>query len=141
MTDFWRRWLAVWCLAVFGFGLLLAGGGLPATDGPVRLLLGQLAGGPIEFTPALRFSMAVMGPVSMGWAITMWAAIRAADMLGSRGGPIWRLVTAGAVTWFVIDSLLSVATGFALNVVPNILYIAAFLLPMRAIGAFSQAPR
>ncbi len=140
MTDFWRRWLFIWCLAIFGFGLILAGGALPATDGPIRLLLGILGGGaPVDFSPVLRFSLAVMGPVSMGWAITCWGAIRAADLLGARGGPIWRLVTAGALTWFVVDPILSVATGFWPNVIPNIGYIVAFLIPVLKTGVLSAS--
>jgi hypothetical protein len=135
MSKFWMNWLSIWCLSIVVFGVVLAMGGFPATDGLVRWLLGVLNGtGEVEITGPLRFCLAVMGPVSIGWALTLFAAIRAADLLGERGRSTWILVTAGVVAWFVIDSSLSVLTGYGLNVIPNIAYLAAFLLPVLRSG-------
>ena len=71
-----------------------------------------------------------MGAVSMGWALTFYAAFSAAAALGAQGQPAWRAVTVAVVAWYVIDSALSVATGFALNAVPNTLLLAGYLLPV-----------
>lgn len=135
MSKFWQNWLSVWCLSVALFGLVLAGGAFPATDGLVRWLLSQLGGSTeVEMTPPLRFALAVMGPVSIGWALTMLATIRAAILLGERGRTTWLLATTGVLVWFGFDSTLSVATGFGLNVVPNVLLLVTYLLPVLRSG-------
>lgn len=139
MTAFWRNWLMLWCWGVFAFGALLTLGGIPSADGPVRMLIGFLGGDqPLEMTPHLRFSLAVMGPVSMGWAFTAMAAIQAAIALGDKGRPIWLLTTLGVLTWFTIDSILSVTTGFWRNVIPNIGLVLGYLIPLFRAGVFKQ---
>jgi len=35
-----------------------------------------------------------------------------------------------SVSWYVIDSILSITTGFGLNAAPNTVFMAAFLLPV-----------
>lgn len=85
----------------------------------------------MEMTPHLRFALAVMGPVTLGWALTLIGATEAARYLPA---PIarrtWLWITAGVLAWMVIDSILSVTTGFALNLIPNTLYVIAFLIPV-----------
>lgn len=140
MNGFWRRWLAIWCVGVAMFGLVLIGGAFPATAGPALALL-ELLNGPEALEPgsALDFALAVLGAVSLGWALTLWAAIRAADALGPAGAPIWRLVTGSVVCWYVVDSALSVATGFALNVVPNTVLAGGFLAAIVGSGVLARA--
>lgn len=135
MTRFWRNWLTVWCWAVALFGVALIGGAFETTSGPVRLLFGVLnPAEPLTLDAPMRFSLAVMGAVTLGWSLTLFAAIKAADELGARGGPIWRLTTLGVAGWYVVDSALSAATGFALNIAPNTLLAAAYLLPVLRTG-------
>lgn len=140
MSAFWRAWLIVWCGSVVVFGLVLAGGAFEATSGPVRLIFEGLQGpGELDLDPAMRFSLAVMGGVSIGWAVTMLMVIFAAIQLGDRARPIWVGLTVGLAVWFVIDSSLSVATGFGLNVVPNTVLIATYLIAVLASGRFKKA--
>jgi len=139
MSGKWQRWLDIWCLGIGLFGALLLTGALPAIDGPLMwflALLGQT--GPIEADRPLRFACAVLGAVSIGWAIIAFAAIRAALMLGDRGRPTWLWLTAGVLVWFVADSTLSVATGFALNVIPNLILLAMFLVPVLSSGVLRK---
>ncbi len=139
MSAFWRVWLIIWCGGVFIFGAVLAGGAFEATSAPVRLLYEGLQGaGPLILDPAMRFSLAVMGGVSIGWAMTMLLVMLAAMELGDRARPIWLALTLGLATWFVIDSALSVATGFALNVVPNIVLMSTYLIAVIASGRLKQ---
>ncbi|HEX8388300.1 MAG TPA: hypothetical protein VF636_04725 [Sphingomonas sp.] len=53
----------------------------------------------------------------------------------AQAAPIWRALTAAVVIWFVVDSTVSVATGFALNAVSNAAFLVAYLVPMLGAGA------
>lgn len=132
-------------MAVGVFGAVLAGGGLHATSDPARLLLDLLNGSKeTNLDDQMRFSLGVLGAVSIGWSVTLLAAIQAAIQLGERGRSIWALVTAGATSWFVIDSPLSIATGYGLNAILNVVLLAAFLIPIIRSGVLqrpSQSPR
>jgi hypothetical protein len=141
MSSIWKIWLNAWAAAVVIFGVVLAGGGLDATDQPVELLLTVLGGGAApEWTPDLRFSVALMGAVSIGWGVTFAAAFDAAHRLGDAAAPVWRMITLAVIVWFVIDGGLSVATGFALNVAPNTVLLAGYLVPVLATGALRNGP-
>lgn len=141
MPAFWRGWLNVWGWVVIVFGLVLAGGGLDPTDGPVEILYGILgSGAAFDWTPHLRFSVALMGAVTMGWGLTFLATFMAAHRLGDQAAPVWRLATGGVLVWFVVDSALSVATGFWLNAVSNTGLLIGYLVPLLATGAL-RGPR
>jgi hypothetical protein len=139
MSGFWRMWLVVWALGVVLFGLVLAGGAFEATSAPVLWVLESLQGpGEVVLDPTLRFSLAVMGCVSIGWAAMMLAIMLVAFRMADRAGPLWSAVTLGVVVWFVTDSALSAATGFGLNIVPNLALLATYLIGVVAGGAFRK---
>ncbi len=138
MSAFWRTWLNAWAWVVIVFGLVLAGGGLDATDTVAEAAFAIVGGGaPLEWTPHLRFSVALMGAVTMGWGVTYLALFMAAHRLGADAAPVWRLATIGMVAWFVIDSALSVATGFWMNAVSNTGLAIGYLVPLLASGAMN----
>ncbi len=139
MTGYWRNWFKIWCLAVGVFGLVLAGGAFSATDGMVRYLIAVLnpAADP-AMTDTLRFAVALMGAVTLGWALTLHAAICAAAWLGADGAPVWRLLVLSLIGWYVIDSSLSLATGFGLNAVPNTVLLVTFLWPVWRSGLLGR---
>ena len=67
MSGFWRNWFAVFSLSIGLFGAVLAGGAFEATSGPVRWILASLNGtADAPFDSTLRFSLGVMGAVSIG---------------------------------------------------------------------------
>lgn len=141
MSRFWRAWFMAWCISLGIFGLVLAGGAMEATGGPVRLILSMLyRDGAIAFDPPLRFSLAVLGAVSFGWAVMLSLIIDAAIDLGEAGRPLWNAITAGLVSWFAIDSTLSVVTGFGLNVLPNVLLVAMYFIGLTGSGALKKSP-
>lgn len=130
MTDFWRNWLTILCGAIGAFGLVLIGTGFTATSGPGLAVLRLMnPAATLDFDPTLRFGFGLLGAVTLGWSVTLLAAFRAADRLGAAGAPVWRLLTGGLIGWYLIDSTISIATGFTLNAVSNTLFLAAFLLP------------
>jgi hypothetical protein len=140
MSAFWRNWLNVWAWVVIAFGLVLVGAGLDATDAAADVAFSIVGGGAaMEWTPQLRFSVALMGAVTMGWGVTCLALFMAAHRLGDAAGPVWRTATAGMILWFVIDSILSVATGFWLNVVSNTGLAIGYFVPVIASGAMRSA--
>ena len=139
MSGCWRVWFFAWCFSVGLFGAVLAGGAFESTSGPVRLVLTGLHGpGQLNFDPVLRFSLAVMGGVSIGWAVTLAFILKAAIEQGEQARPLWNAITAGMISWFVIDSTLSVATGFGLNVVPNVALAATYGIGLLGSGAFRK---
>ena len=131
MSGFWRNWLTVWCWGVGVFGAVLVGGGLDATNGPARMVFAILNGpAPLDLDAQMRFSLALMGAVTIGWAVTMAVTIRAAILLGERATPVWRGLVAGVLVWFVIDTPMSIATGYGMNAIPNLALLVTFLLPV-----------
>lgn len=131
MSRFWRTWTIGWCWAVGAFGVILAASAFEATDGPTRWLFGLL-NNRVAFDPDAhtQFSLAVLGAVTIGWSLTLLAAVQAAHQLGDQARSVWILITSSVVVWYVIDTALSLATGFGLNAIPNTLFLMAFLLPI-----------
>ena len=124
------------------FGAILAAGGLPATDGAVAFLfglLGNLGADALQLdAPGLRFSVALMGAVTIGWGLTILFLLPA---IHAAGAPAWRGLTAALLIWYVIDGVLSAATGFALNILPNTALAIAYLVPVLASGALRATGR
>ncbi len=140
MTGLWKTWITLWCWGVILFGAVLAAAGLPATDGVARAIFSLVGGIPAEasfFEPAgMRFAVAVMGAVSLGWGFTVLFLLPA---IHPAGAPAWRGLTGAILIWYVIDSSLSAATGFALNVVPNTGLLIAYLIPVLVSGVLKTA--
>lgn len=140
MAGIWKNWITVWCWAVIVFGAVLAAAGLPATDGVARVLFGVVGGlapDPAMFEPTgMRFAVALMGAVTLGWGFTILFLLPA---IHAAGAPAWKGLTAAILIWFVIDSAFSVATGFALNAVSNTGLLIAYLVPVLASGALTRA--
>jgi hypothetical protein len=89
---------------------------------------------PLEIDAHMRITLAVLGAVMVGWGLTLLAAVHAANLLGERGRPVWSMITAAVVVWYVVDSALSVVTGFPLNAVSNTLFTLGFLIPLIGSG-------
>lgn len=142
MQGFWKTWMTVWSWGVILFGAVLAAGGLPGTDGALAWLyslLGNLSPETLDLdAPGMRFSVALMGAVTIGWGLTILLLLPA---IHAAGAPAWRGLTLALAVWYVIDGALSAATGFALNIVPNTALAVAYLVPVMASGALRPAGR
>lgn len=127
MHPFWRIYFNAFTLSLIGFGALLCAGAFEPTSGPVQQLLAILGpAGPDAFHPVLRFSLGLMGAITIGWAITLHGVIRFALAHGREARPLWLAMIFGLTGWYVIDGICSVATGFALNLIPNTILAVMF---------------
>jgi hypothetical protein len=135
VTDFWKRWLTAWAWGVIAFGLLLVGAGFAATDTLAMETFRLFGVAPFAPDAMHRFSIGLMGAVTMGWGITYLAAFRALHLLSEpQAAPIWRNLTMGTLLWYVIDSWISVANGVGMNAVSNTLLLVLFLIPVLRSG-------
>lgn len=135
MTGFWRQWMTGWCGAVVLFGVVLVAAALPGMEAMLLTLLGIMGDAPATVDPALRFAWSLMGALSIGWGLTLLAVVRAIDGLSAAAAaPVWRLTTVSVLAWYVVDSTLSVTSGFALNAGSNTLLLVGYLLPVLLTG-------
>lgn len=131
-------WMTAWCTAIGLFGLIIIGGGFEATSGPIRIFFNLLNGpGELDLNPHMQFTLAVLGAVTIGWSLTLLVAIQAAQQIErpSRRS-IWIGIVASFVVWYVVDSSLSIATGFWHNAISNTIISATFLIPAIRYGLF-----
>ncbi len=130
MNGKWQAQMQLWCGAVMIFGLVLMTGAFEATGQAANILFDILDGpGPVTWDPVLRFSLALMGAVTLGWGATVLAVVRGTgDMPAAQALALWRGITAALLLWYVVDSALSVATGFWRNALSNTVLIGWYLL-------------
>ena len=141
MARIWQNWLMVWCGAVGLFGLVLVGSGWPTASGPVTAVL-EVMNGPqtLQFEPHLRFSLGLLGAVTLGWSLTLAVAFRLVPLLDPDHRPrAWQGITAAIVAWYIVDSTLSVATGFWPNAASNTVFVLGFLVPVVLSGVLRPA--
>ena len=135
MNDMWRKWIAFWCLAVGLFGLVLVVAAMPGNEAMLAALLARFGPAPASVGGPLQFATGLMGAVTLGWAATLYVAFRMAEELSAEAARrFWHGTVAGVMVWYLVDGSLSVATGFGLNVVPNTMFLIAFVIPLWATG-------
>ena len=136
MHGFWKRWMAAWCGVVLAFGAILALVAWPQAAAPGRFVFALIGRDPatdaLLAQPGMRFAVGLMGALTIGLGLMIYGSVRAgADAAG------WRSLTWAMLVWFVIDSAISVGTGFPLNAVSNAVLIAAYLAPVVRSGVLS----
>jgi hypothetical protein len=135
MNMFWRKWLSIWSLSVIIFGLVLAGAGFPATDGIAAALFNFIGPEPYAPTQPLRFGIGLMGAVTMGWGGMFFVAFTALHGLeATQAAPLWRLTVIVGLAWLAIDSSISIATGFWMNAISNLVFTLLLLIPIVRTG-------
>ncbi|MBI1340984.1 hypothetical protein GC169_12355 [bacterium] len=121
-------------------GLVLAAGAFPETDAGARLYY-DLALWPNDGSARIearsdRLTVAVLGAVMVGWAMTISVIIREDRRIGAT---VWRGITIALLTWYVIDSTLSVALSAPFNAIANTAFILGWLVPVVASGVLRRA--
>jgi hypothetical protein len=132
MEKIWQNWFAAWAVGVVIFGAVLAGGAFEATDDLTRALF-ALFGNPVPDQPGehYRFSVGLMGAVTMGWGLTYGVAFKALSLINpAQATPLWRSLTLFLLVWYVVDCYISIATGFWMNAVSNTIVVTLYLIPL-----------
>lgn len=114
-------------------GLALALASVPALALPVRLLADLLVwpfdGAETLAASETRLAFAIGGGVLLGWGLMIWQL--AGEPLARAPEAVRGIIRTSVVGWFLVDSAGSIAAGAALNVLPNLVFLALFLLPLR----------
>jgi hypothetical protein len=124
-----RRWLKVACAVTAAVGVGMAALSLPGAAGATTGLTDVLfAEGGDMTSPLSRLLTAIVGGVLAGWAVTMWMVV---DRVHERDPASARaILRPGLAVWFVVDSIGSVVSGGALNVVGNLGFVVLFGVPL-----------
>lgn len=134
--QFWINWLKAASAIVIGFGLMVAAAAHPAGAGLTMffadILIWPFDGNPAEPDQITRLISAIGGGVMVGWGVLLWMLVtQIMPRLPDIGR---RMILISIITWFVIDSTGSVVSGVPLNVAGNLIFLIAFLVPLRALG-------
>lgn len=118
-------------------GVALALAAIPALNLPMRLLADILIW-PLDQAqtlnlPETRLAFAIGGGVMVGWGLMIWQL--AGEPLERAPDAVRAIIRNSVLAWFIVDSAGSIAAGAALNVLPNLAFVALFLLPMRSARA------
>jgi hypothetical protein len=86
----------------------------------------------------VTFVYGVLGAVMVGWACLLWPLVR--GPIRRREPWAWSAIAMSLGAWFVIDSALSIASGFGENALLNLVFAIAFAVPLLAIrrGGFTS---
>jgi hypothetical protein len=137
MSKVWQNTFSAWAIFVALFGLVLAGGAFAATDSLTAAVF-SLFGNPLpaDIDSHHRFAIGLMGAVTLGWGLTFYGAFKALFALEpAKAAPIWRYLLGVSLLWYVVDSGISIATGFWMNAVSNTIVMVLFLILLVKSGA------
>ena len=130
------RWLKFAAAITVATGLVIAVAAIPALAAPTEMLVALVVpGADVDTlgTPIARTLAAVSGGVLVGWGILLWMI--ADSVLGTNPGLASRLVVASIVSWFAVDSAMSIAAGAWPNVILNCGFLLLFLPPVLGMSA------
>lgn len=134
--KFWINCLKAASIVVIGFGFMIAAAAHSAGTG-LMLFFGDLLIWPFDGNPGAmdqltRLISAISGGIMVGWGVILWMTITQVMPRAPEVGR--RMILVSILTWFVVDSAGSLASGVPLNVGGNLLFLIAFLVPLRALG-------
>lgn len=130
--ELYKTWLKVTAIVVGSFGPVFFLSTMPATAEPARwtldLLSWPLDGATTFDHPDTRFLSALAGGFLMGWGVTIW--LLSSLVYDHAPEAVRRAVVYGALAWYATDSLGSVTSGNASNVVFNTAILLIAIGPM-----------
>ncbi len=110
-------------------GLLMVLGSL--IPGSLDPLVAVVSGEAVAVDATARLGFGIAGAVMVGWAGSLAILVRALDSLTPQ--VVGTATAVGVAAWFVLDGLVSVVNGAALNVVGNLLYLVILGVPALAL--------
>ncbi|MEM7375149.1 MAG: hypothetical protein AAF587_41530 [Bacteroidota bacterium] len=130
--KFHKFWLKITAIVVGSFGPVFFFGTMIETMEPARLTL-DLLSWPIDGmttyeSPDTRFLSALTGGFLLGWGVMIW--LLSAWIYDQAPEAVRRTVLISALSWFVLDSTGSFASGNASNVLFNILILLLAIGPL-----------
>jgi hypothetical protein len=139
MTGIWKTLMDAFCWLTIAFGVIFAAAGFERTSAPASLFY-DLVYWPLDgksaFAENIRFTVAIMGCVMIGWGVTLYGVVH--EACKTSNSPLWRSLTFGVMTWFMIDSTLSVVSGVPMNAVANLGFLFCFIVPVIGSGVLKQ---
>lgn len=133
MTQtFHKFWLKITAIVIGSFAPVFFLGTMLATSEPARFTL-DLLGLPLDGVqnynePTTRFLSALTGGFLLGWGVMVWCL--SAWVYDKAPEQVRRTVVAGLLSWFVLDSSGSIASGNASNAVFNIAVLLLAVGPL-----------
>lgn len=133
MTEtFHKFWLKITAIVIGSFGPIFFLGTMLATAEPARFTLDLLSlplDGVQSFSePTTRFLSALTGGFLFGWGVMVWCL--STWVYDKAPEPVRKTVMAGLLSWFILDSSGSIASGNASNAIINILVLMVAVGPL-----------
>ena len=122
--DRWSRWLVVWLAIVAAISLatvLIAQVSGELFDLALFGSTDRPAGFTNDAVEYQRFIWGITGALTIGWMLLAVPVVRGPFRRGERWA--WVAIAESFAGWFLIDSTMSVALGFAENVAVNVLFV------------------
>ena len=127
-----KFWLKITAFVIASFAPVMFLGTMPETSEPARwsvdLLAWPLNGAETLDAYETRFLSALMGGFLLGWGVMIWCLSVWVYDLAPEG--VRRSVVIGAVSWFVLDSAASIASGTASNALFNVIILLVAVGPL-----------
>lgn len=130
---FWRRWLLVVSAltALFGLDLVFINAIPPlanlmhANVDPVFFGAEPVSAATVSFQ---GFVYGIMGAVMFGWASLMFAVVYVPFQKREKWA--YYALDFSVVSWYLIDTVMSISYGVTFNVILNTVFLALFMIPL-----------
>lgn len=127
-----KFWLKITAIVVGSFGPVFFLGTMEPTAEPARLTLDLLSwpvdGATTYASPDTRFLSALTGGFLLGWGVMIWCL--SLWVYDHAPDAVRRAVLIGLLSWFVLDSAGSIASGNASNAGFNVLILLLAVGPL-----------
>jgi hypothetical protein len=142
--SFHKFWLKITAIVIGSFGPVFFLGTMAATLEPARLTL-DLLSWPVDGATTFasndtRFLSALTGGFLLGWGVLVWCL--SAWVYDLAPEAVRRSVLVGMLSWFVLDSSGSIASGNPSNALFNVFVLLVAVGPMwrpAKVSAFTSA--
>jgi hypothetical protein len=130
--QFYKSWLKITAIVVGVGGPIFFLGSMVPTSETARFMLDMLSwplDGQQSFAePTTRFLSALAGGFLLGWGVMIW--LFSGSVYDAAPEGVRRAVVSGLLSWFVLDSAGSIASGNASNALFNVIVLLVAVGPM-----------